>query len=437
MAYNYYFYAKLAWRADAALLALSLGLSTTIVLYMIAREYSWNRRNRALLDLKRHVYEIVLSGVEEHKDEFARLMAGITPEQFLDITTNRNRSLVFFNDAEQTVFKKQFVSPGKVARLKRLARRPLDKWRRIEAMLALGYSGVRDASGIIEKALFSKDEDVSYFSMISLGQLKDASSAKALLRLLKKNPLRGHKIISILENFPAVIIDDAIGLLKDRDIRVRILALELISKFKARAKNYAGVVEYLIRDISAEVRSAACQCLGAIGEKSYKALLVKHLKDDSWLVRASAIEALSRLLGAECIPAIIDMVGDPSLSVIDTLKDALLAHAKAAMPYLEKFLFSDNIVAKKLSVEIMERSGRLAKLLNVLLSDDAGEKKQAIYLLRGMVASGSHFGLESIIAPMNEDSRGKILSAIGTIDAGLAGHIERKLRGDLTERPGV
>jgi len=359
MKYSYAFYANLTWVVDIGLFVFSLILSAVIIVQMMLRQNLWKRRNRALLDVKRHVYELILSGGKKPPEEFARILSETTLQQFLDITTNRSRELIFFNESEQAAFKKYFLSPKKIEYLKRVATRTsVNKWRRIEAITALGQAGFEESGDIIAKSLFDKDGDISYFSMISLGQIKSPGSAKILFKFLEKNPWSGPKIVSILENFPQTVADDAVGLLTGRDPMVRMWALKLISKFKTNAGPRAKAVRELVKDDLAEVRSAACECLGKIGESADKAVLAKCLKDDSWLVRASAIKALEELLGKDSVPIIIGSAGDPSLSVIATLEDALAAHIDTAMPYMQKFLDSEDIAARKVATEVLNRSGK-------------------------------------------------------------------------------
>lgn len=437
MAHTYQFYAKMAWIADAFLLAASLVLSLTVILYMIIQDYRWRARNRSLLDIKRRVYELVLSGEKGAGEELARIADKSTPQQFLDITTNRNRELIFFGESEQSLFKKYFLSEGKIKTLKKTARGAFNKWRRIEAIIALGQAGLEDVVGVIGKSLFDRDDDISYFSMISLGQVKTPASAKALLKFLKKNPGSGPKVVSILESFPAAVADDAAELLTDRDPAVRIWALKLIAKFGKGAEARVEAVRRLTEDKLAEVRAASCECLGRIGRHADKAILTECLKDDSWLVRANSIKALAELLGKEAIPIIIDRMNDPSLSVIEILKDALVEHIDAAMPYLEKVIGGEDVMMNRISVEVLEESGRLAGLLKDAVSGAGDEKTKAVRFLRGMIKSGTYPGLEWTIVNFEPGLRDKVLAAIKDIDASAAEHIENRIAGGSGGIPGV
>jgi HEAT repeat protein len=205
-----------------------------------------------------------------------------------------------------------------------------------------------------------------------------------------------------------------------------------MSKFAARSRRHIRIIRDSTADNIAEVRAAAYECLGKIGKKDDKDMLIKGLKDDSWLVRSNAMKALSELLGNESIPVVTDMIGDVSLSVIDTLKDVMVAHVEASMPYVEKFICKGDNTAKKLAVEVLEESGQFARVFNTLLSDDSEKRSRAAGLLRCIVEFGAHVGLEAAIAKADDDSRRRILDIIRDVDAGLAGRIERKLRGEIT-----
>ena len=279
------YHTQLIWAIDAALLAASAMLAAVIILGAVIGEYLWKRRTRALLNIKENVYEMILAGQKAAKAEFSTFMALTSPQQFLDVTTNRNRELIFFNDSEQQMFKKYFVSPKNIGRLEKLAVRSRNKWQRIEAILALGHGGSSGAVGIMKKTLFSKDEDIAYFSMSALGQLKTMEAAEPLIELFGKSPLWRYKLVSILESFPEEVADEAVKLTYGKDPSLRIWAVKLASKFKAGHR--ADRILELMSDGSPEVRAAACEYLGRSGAKKAEGALIKALKDDSWLVRSS------------------------------------------------------------------------------------------------------------------------------------------------------
>jgi hypothetical protein len=177
-----------------------------------------------------------------------------------------------------------------------------------------------------------------------------------------------------------------------------------------------GEVKKLAEDNLAEVRAAACECIGMTGDDDDRKILVERLKDDSWLVRASAVKAISGLLGKGSVSIISGMIGDPSLSVIESVKRGLLSHIEEVMPYLERFLYEGDAIAKTVAVEILGESGKLASLLDTLVSGDSIGKPQAMRFLKGVIKSGVHTGLKDIVSQFEDEKRKKMLEIIVDVD---------------------
>ena len=150
-------------------------------------------------------------------------------------------------------------------------------------------------------------------------------------------------------------------------------------------------------------------------------------------MRMHAVRALSKVLGKESIPHIIDLIRDNSLYVIDSVKAAMSEHIEESLPFIEKFLYGEDDMAKKASIETLGASGYIAKALRNAISKDDRERPRAIHLLEGMIHSRAHFGLETAMADFTPEERGKILKMIENIDEGLSAHIDKRLKEELGE----
>ena len=419
--YNYH--PDIIWKIDAVLLALSLFIVILILLSEAISRNVWNKRSKALLNIKEHVYEMVLAGKTFDKKEFTKLLSTISPQQFIDITTNRNRELIFFNSAEQELFKKYFISDKNILRLKKLAEKGRDKWLRIEAIMSLGYAGVSDSINIMKKALLGKDEDLSYFSMVALGQIKTIESAKALLEFVKINKDIRYKLISILENFPVIVSDEAVKLTHDSDPSVRSWAVLMLSKFKK--EQHINRIKELADDESSEVRASVCEYLGRSGKRDAAGVLEKLLKDDVWTVREAAVLALSELIGKESVPILVPLMGDGSISVIASVKNVFADHIEESLPYITKLLESSDEMAKKMALEALEESGYMSKLLNMILKGADSEVKKAIELLRGIIRSGGYVVIEWSLRTFSDKIQSEILQKIQILDPDLAANVAK------------
>lgn len=421
-------YINLFWKIDRILLVGLTLLGTGIVFYALLTLYSANRRNRALANIKKNIHNLAVTG-QKPSDAACPMVNTETAQQFLDV--EMNRQAVLFNEAEQKFIKECLARSNKISHLKKIAKRSKDKWRRIEALLSLGYAEDDSSLEIFKNSLFDKDKDISYFSMIALSMIRDVLSAKILLDFLKRDISNSYKIVSILESFPASIVDEVIKMAGDPNPRVRYWAIKLISKFKP--ERYIKRIEDLTSDESSDVRAAACECLGKIGERGAKDAILKGLKDNTWFVRMHAVRALSSVLGDECIPEVIGLIEDNSLFVKESVKMAMIDHIETALPYIEKILKGEDEIAKKESIEALESSGYIIKLLKGVLSKENKERSHAINLLKEMIKGSAHFGLETALGDFEQDSRVKVLEAIKDIDKAFAEHIEKRLNQQLNE----
>ncbi|MDD4894075.1 MAG: HEAT repeat domain-containing protein, partial [Candidatus Omnitrophica bacterium] len=294
---------------------------------------------------------------------------------------------------------------------------------RIEAILSLGYAQAEAALGTLKKSINNKDKDIAYFSIIALGQIHIVASAKILLGFLKKRKIYHYKVFSVLETFPAQIAEEVIKLTDDTDPQVRAWAIKLISRF--RAHSYIKKIEEMVFDKSEDVRASACDCLGEFGSKDAKDTLTKALNDDFWLVRVHAVKALAKVLGKECLPEVIGQINDASLSVIDSLKNVVAEYIEAALPYVEKFLYSNDEIARRVSVEALEASGYIIKVFKDILTGSEEEEKRAKRLLEGLILSRAHFGLEGAMVGFTKEKRDKLLGVIRVINKEMADYLEK------------
>ena len=402
--YNYH--ADIIWATNIALIYIVALTCSVILLTAVLKNYLWEKRKRGLISIKKDIYEFALS----HKDASAAVcpsfISNVTPQQFIDIRTNRRIDAAFFNESEQELLKHCFINPDELSKLEDTALKSGNKWRKIEAMLCLGYTQARPAIDILKKALLSKDKDVSYFSIISLGQIKTVQVARAFLDFLKKDPSNSYKIVSILKTFPKDIADDVFKLVDYHDPLVRYWALVLLSKFISG--DHIRKLEKLTEDMAPEIRAAACDCLGSYGGAEAKPALIKCLKDDSWLVRSRAIHSLGKVMKDAAISEIAALINDPSWMVVDAVKTVMVDQMEASLPYIEKFLSGDYEVAKKYSVLALQDSGYMEKLLREAVSG----KSNAIRLLKRVIKSKFHAGLDAVLSSFDPVMRERALEIL-------------------------
>lgn len=398
---------------DAALLCVLIVTAVVILVCAVVKERLWAIRRNALVDIKKNVYEMALSGAPASPAVcLPTAVSSITPQQFIDIETNRRVDAAFFNDSEKQFFRTCFIGPAQISALKKTAKNSKNKWRRIEAMLSLGYMQAKEAIDVLKSSLLDKDKDIAYFAIVALGQIKIVESARILLSFMKRDPSNCYKIVSVLDGFPEEIAGDIIGLTEYHDPMIRFWAATLLSKL--HPSGYVKKLERLTQDASAEVRAAACDCLGNIGKEESKQKVISCFKDDSWLVRKHAISALEKIMKDRAVPEVINLINDASWSVVESVKEVMTAHIEASLPYIERFLSGNNEVAMKYSVYALQDSGYIIKLLKNAVSGP--DKDRALRILKGIVRSHNHFGLDAALNRLDHDTRAKALEIITHIE---------------------
>lgn len=427
--YNYY--SEVIWRVDLILIGIIAFIAVAIIFYSLAKEFVYLARSRALLKIKQNVYELVLTGNKGVGKSQLDILNKTSPGQFLDVLTNRNREAVFFNDAEQRLFRESFVSEKKILQVKKIACNSINKWRRIEAILSLGYAGIESGLDIFKKTVMARDQDLVYFSIIALGQIKTIGSVKILLEALKKNPTFRYKIVSALQEFPSDMLCDVIKLTSDRDSNVRLWALRLIAK--CSCLQYIDELIALTSDKDEEVRAGACDVIGTSGIKDAKDAIIKCLKDNSWLVREHAVSALSNLIKGDSMPLIAGLIDDGSLSVLASIKDAFVNNINASLPFIIKLLQGQDDLAKKICIEALDDSGCLPALFKLILSGSQKEKEEALQFLNSIIKAHGHFCIETALNTFAPDEARIILDEITKLDRLFSEHLEKKARKEIKE----
>jgi HEAT repeat protein len=288
----------------------------------------------------------------------------------------------------------------------------------------LGYVNPPFAVDTLAQTLKSRDEDVAYFSILALGNIKEVKSARVLLAFLEKNVFRAHKIVSLLETFPDSIVDEVIKVACSPNPVARFWAVKLLTKFKPQ--QCLVLLARLTKDVSADVRAAACECLGELQDAQAKDFILPALKDPAWFVRMHAIRALLKVAGKECqssdvcIKETIRLIEDDSWPVKEAVRKAMAQNIEAALPYIEDYLKGEDRNIKIICIGALMDSGYLPRLLNDLLSARGEKAKKAMQLFKDLIASGLYFGFRKMLLQFDTAAQKKILEITSAIDKDFA-----------------
>ncbi|HTY45768.1 MAG TPA: HEAT repeat domain-containing protein [Patescibacteria group bacterium] len=321
--HNYHI--QFIWQLNNLLAAASFFMSAFIIMYAASRGFFAKMRSRHLVLLKKRLESVAASKTLTVNDRCRLLIGKIDPLEAADVISNK--SLVLPQKLNEEL-KACFIAEDKIHQIEHIALKSRNKWRRIQALISLGSSEDPSILTALEKSLLEKDEDISYFSMLSLGHMKSVPAAKVLLDFLGKHIYSGHKVISLLEDFPPSIVEDVVNTTHSPDPFVRFWCVKLLSKF--RPVQCLGRIAELTQDTSSDVRAAACECLGEIGLPEAKPALAHCLHDGVWFVRMHAVRALSKVSKSECIPLCTPMLKDSDLLVRESARNAIALYAPHA-----------------------------------------------------------------------------------------------------------
>ena len=422
------YYFSLVRNIDVVLIVLTVFLTITIIIYAVINEWFAGIGYRRLLHIISDLQKIAFKCDEEIVNACALLIQHTSSLELFRVLARRRNN-------PPGRFLKQFTecinNSDKITEIEKIAIKSINKWRRIEAIIMLGYLNSANALGILKQTLDNRDNDIAYFSLVSLGHIRNIESARILLNNINNKAFSSYKIASLLENFPLDIVDILIKSLEDPDDNLRLWSIRLLSRFKP--KQCAKRVSDFIADPSADLRAAACECLGEIGEEGFKEVIQKCLDDSIWYVRLQAVIALEKILGAKSITDIAPLIKDSHRLLREKVKEIMVKYFSESLEFIEIFLLEENQEIKQSCVEIMDRAGYLNKILNDVVYGDIKTQEKAQVWLKTMIKAGAHYGLEGILSEYSTALRQKILNVIAVVDKHKAEHISKRLKGEIAE----
>lgn len=311
---------------------------------------------------------------------------------------------------------------GRLHELERLALGNGSKWERIEALRALGGAGSATSVPALNVALGAKDEDVAYFAMLSLAEIEHSHAAEALLDSVSQYGSRGQKVASLLENFKPEVLEEVLHESLQQDPKGRYWALKLLVKLKptGRAKDILAFVH----DPSPDVRAAACECLGAMGDKAAESALVECLRDEAWFVQMHAVRALAQLSAGDHFDDLMTLLKETSSDhVKESIKSALAQDMSRAIPHIRGKLAGNDASSKRFCMQALVEANYVEEILNGAISADSTQRRESRELLALMIRSGVYFGLKRALEAFAPESRRDIASIVADFDPSLAAQL--------------
>lgn len=409
-------YAEIVWILNAVLVALVVLLCASGLIHFAATAAIQRRRQPADTALAGLFHKLEGKPALTIAHQLTTHCSHIATERWIWLI---NRHETFVPEGVWPQLEAHLFTTPVVAEIEQQAGPGNRKWRRIEALKCLGHLHTPLALTLLEQALSEKDEDLRYFAMLSLAHMRTTPAARMMLGQLHRNLFNGHKVVALLESFPPDILPDVYVALKKSGAQARFWLLKLLARFKV-VVDLQAVAGYT-RDLSPDVRAAACECLGFAQTTAARASLLNCLQDPIWYVRLQAVRGLSQLCGAACLPQLAELMNTEQNALVqESIKGVLLRDAAGALPATELFLDRENQTVREWCINALVDSNSVVRLLLLCLEDEAQVRERARGLLRKLITSNIHFGLKQALDQLQAGARQRLLEFVAGVDALLA-----------------
>ena len=214
--------------------------------------------------------------------------------------------------------------------------RALRTWRRASAAFALGDMGSERAVAPLSRALDDRARDVRMAAARSLGRLGAVAAIEPLVTAGVSRKVPRNVVSLALFDIGPTAVPNLLPLIARPEPEVRAAAIELVGLV-----GDPGDAEPLlpcVSDTAASVRAAAAAALGRVGAARARDALIDALADRVPDVRTAAARALGQLGGRQATEALLELAKtdafDPAREAADALAriDPSLVIRVAAQP---------------------------------------------------------------------------------------------------------
>ena len=254
--------------------------------------------------------------------------------------------LVLLRAYNRTRFERSREFAGSTHRAVR-SPRPL---RRLEGAIQLGHRHRRAGAWKLEKLLFDNDRDVRVAAVQSLGALRSASAAAALIEGLRREALPEAWIVEQMgkpwaaETIVAALADPSL-------LGVRAPLAEAAGLAGASAA--VPALREMLRVGLARERTHAARALRRLNASEAVPALMTALSDDEWTVRAEAALALGELGDPRAVGVLERALADESWWVQANAASAIGQLGRRGRRALNRLLTSTDAVTRERAREVI------------------------------------------------------------------------------------
>lgn len=414
---------RLIWNINGWLAGLVLCLAVAVFLTVLLRQSARRRKRKALKIIREQLAVLSRADAAARMPQCRTMVQNWPVHQLLTFLRNQKRlqgrdaALLIQSCLGDTAIRNRIVAVAAHGR---------KKWDRVKALLCLGYLPDPVSEAILRHAVRERDENLSYYAMLALAQIRTRANAQFLLATVAQRPEKGQKIAALLETFPPVIVPELLQALRHSQKEVRFWSLKLLTKFNP--EDGRPEIERLTADPSPDCRAAACECLGQLRDPQSVTALKVCLSDTHWFVRMRAVRALEQISGIQDLKMHVEnLLADSSIYVRLSAQDLLVRHAREpGIPWLPLLQHPDEQVRRH-ALGALADANEVVRLLYDFSSPDTQIRAEARTLLQAMIQTRLYFGLKRHLDPLDEATLAPILEWLTTVDAGLAQTLKKQL----------
>lgn len=261
----------------------------------------------------------------------------------------------------------------------------LTRWRRVGALRILARAEEPSALPLLERAVGDPDRQLVGAAVAVLGTLPDRRAAGALVDALRELRFPPSRVATFLDRFPLAVPELIRPLLRDPDPQARFWGATLAARYPESQALHAELVR-LARDDDPNVRAAAVETLGSIGDGESAAAANDLLADPVWYVRAHAARALGVLRAEATAPAVAGLLSDESWWVRFAAKEALERMGPGIADAVIPYLTHGDRFARNGAAEVLQNIGAVDAV--VAEAAAAPEQEESLALVRRIFAAG-------------------------------------------------
>jgi HEAT repeat protein len=288
-----------------------------------------------------------------------------------------------------------------------------EKWRRMAALRILAHRGDPEIITLLARAVADPDTDLAAVALTLLADSPEPAAVDVMIDALRARRHAPSRVAMHLEHSRQLIADRLVPLLSDADPMMRLWGATLLGRY-TEVHELEDALAPLTEDPNANVRAAAIESLGKIGNRVAASAALKLLRDDQPFVRAHAARALGELNRPDLAAEVSQLLADSDWWVRRAAKDSLEMMGSDVWPVLVRCLDHGDAFVRNGAAEVFQNLGILDNLIIMeAATDDPSSGK--IDMLRRIAGAGGVRLTDSLIERAGPSVQPRVRELLATI----------------------